>query len=61
VVYQAGLWVMLAGLAVMSLHHFFGARVLVAEAATCGPLAKPATGGPGPISGSNEKEEKHER
>ncbi len=59
--YQWGLWVMLAGLAVMSLHHFFGARVLVAEAASCCTLAEPATGGPAPDCGSTEKEEKHER
>ena len=59
--YESGLWVMLAGLAVMSLHHFFGAKVLVGEAATCCTLAKPATGGPAPYRGSTEKEEKHER
>jgi hypothetical protein len=41
--------------------HFFGAKVLVGEAATCCTLAKPATGGPPPYRGSTEKEEKHER
>lgn len=60
--YTAGLWVLLTGLAILSLHHFFGARVLVAEAQkSCTLAASPTMGGPGPISGSNEKEEKHER
>lgn len=57
-VYTAGLWVMSAGLAVMSLHHFFGARVLVARADEC-PAAAPISGRSGPIPGSNTKEEKH--
>ena len=53
--YHAGLWVMLAGLAVMSLHHFFGARVLVSGTdETCPLAAPPRTGGPGPDSGSKE-------
>lgn len=61
-VYTAGLWVMSAGLAVMSLHHFFGARVLVAEANECpAPAAAPISGRSGPIPGSNTKEEKHEQ
>jgi len=59
-VYTAGLWVMSAGLAVMSLHHFFGARVLVARADKC-PAAAPILGRSGPIPGSNTKEEKHEQ
>jgi hypothetical protein len=59
-VYTAGLWVMSAGLAVMSLHHFFGARVLVARADECPPAA-PISGRSGPIPGSNTKEEKHEQ
>lgn len=59
-VYAAGLWVMSAGLAVMSLHHFFGARVLVARADEC-LAAAPISGRSGPIPGSNTKEEKHEQ
>jgi len=57
-VYTAGLWIMSAGLAVMSLHHFFGARVLVARTDEC-PAAAPISGRSGPIPGSNTKEEKH--
>lgn len=53
--YEWGLWVMLAGLAVMSLHHFFGARVLVSRNDETCPLAAPQRpGGPGPDSGSKE-------
>lgn len=59
--YEAGLWVMLAGLAFMSLHHFFGARVLVTDAPSCCSHAQPAAGGPAPYCGSTDKEEKHER
>jgi len=59
-VYTAGLWVMSAGLAIMSLHHFFDAKVVVAKMERCCTLAaSPIKGGPGPISGSKEKEEKH--
>lgn len=55
VTYEAGLWVMLAGLAVMSLHHFFGARELISPMDEACPLAAPPrTGGPGPDSGSKE-------
>jgi len=54
-VYDAGLWAMFAGLIVMSLHHFFGARVLVSRTDEACPLAAPLrTGGPGPESGSKE-------
>lgn len=54
-VYNAGLWTLLAGLGVMSLHHFFGARVLVSRTDGTCPLAAPLqTGGPGPDSGSKE-------
>lgn len=59
-IYTAGLWAMMAGLLILSLHHFFGARVLVAEAQnSCTLAASPTMGGSGPISGSKEKEEKH--
>jgi hypothetical protein len=62
VVYNAGLWIMTAGLAVLSLHHFFGARVLVTEVKkTCTLNTAPTTDGPDPISGPNTKEEKHEQ
>jgi hypothetical protein len=58
--YTAGLWAMSAGLCVLCLHHFFGARVLIAEEEeSCTPAPSPTTGGPGPISGSNEKEVRH--
>lgn len=61
-VYIAGLWVMSAGLAIMSLHHFFGARVLIAEVEkNCTLAASPTMGRSGPISGSKDKEEKHEQ
>ena len=57
--YSAGLWVMPAGLAVLGLHHFFGARVLVTDAPACCTTA--TQGGPAPYCGSTDKEEKHER
>jgi hypothetical protein len=58
--YTAGLWVLLTGLAILSLHHFFGARVVVTEAEKgCTLAASATTDGSGPISGSKEKEEKH--
>jgi len=61
-VYNAGLWIMTAGLAVLSLHHFFGARVLVTEVKnSCTPATVPTTDGPDPVFGPNTKEEKHEQ
>lgn len=60
--YLAGLWIMAAGLAILSLHHFFGARVLVTEVKdTCTLTTTPTTDGPDPITGPNTKEEKHEQ
>jgi hypothetical protein len=61
-VYNAGLWIMTAGLAVLSLHHFFGARVLVTEVKNkCTLTTAPTADRPDPISGPNTKEEKHEQ
>jgi hypothetical protein len=60
--YNAGLWIMTAGLAILSLHHFFGARVLVTEVKNkCTLATAPTADGPDPISGPNTKEEKHEQ
>jgi hypothetical protein len=54
-VYEAGLWTMLAGLAIMSLHHFLGARVLVSRTdGACPPSAPEPKGGPGPNQGHKE-------
>lgn len=49
-IYTAGLWLMLAGVAVLSLHHFFNARLVTRPAeAGCPGQAGPGAGTAGPL------------
>lgn len=49
-IYAAGLWLMLAGVAVLSLHHFFNARLVIRPAeAGCPGQAGPGAGTAGPL------------